>query len=247
MTTSSSLERSPLTPSEVSGTHRRPRGAPRQVLLVESEDDHALAWRKALAPSQVSAVPSLTEARSRFFFPRLGPDLVVIGCGIRSGDTDRDALLAFFTDTSISPETHPIYVDARRCTLETAIALLVFGATVYSGRPWPVPAADRARSTFAEGRLPYDEDELFELAKSVGATEVADRYALTGAHLELLRALLEEDHRRKVAALLGRSHGTVRVQLAQMRDRSQLTTGELVRETYAATAKCMMHLARFAR
>ena len=177
--------------------------------------------------------------------PRRAPDLLLIGCGIRSTDTDRDGLLHFFLETGAAETSAPIYVDARRASLEVTVALLTTGATVRPSLPWAEATdADDVRSTYQHGRGRWTEDEIYALAKTVAATEVADKHNLTGAHLELLRALLEEDQRREVAKLLGRSHGTVRVQLSQMRDRSHLTTAELVRETFGAAAKCMPHLDR---
>ena len=230
-----------------SGTHRRPHWvAPATVLLIEPDDTRALAWRETLAPSRLRRVASLDEARPLLAIPRQLPDLLLFGCAIRDLAMGRDEIVDLFRATGLDG-SQPIYVDARRCTLELAAALLGLGATVRSGVPWGEADGDAARATFARrGRHPFaNSDELYQLAKTIAATEVATRYNLTGAHLELLRALLEEDHRRELAKLLGRSHGTVRVQLSQMRDRSHLTTAELVRETFGASAILMVELAAF--
>ncbi|MAQ18930.1 MAG: hypothetical protein CMN30_29555 [Sandaracinus sp.] len=230
----------------ISGTHRRPRRvAPERVLLIEADDVRALAWRKALAPSLVERVATLEEARPLLAIPRKAPDLLLFGCGIRDLDMSGEEIFRLFMATGLDG-TQPIYVDARRCTMELAAALLGLGATVRSGVPWDDTDGDAARAAFINSGAPIaSSGELYALAKTIAATEVATRYNLTGAHLELLRALLEEDHRRELAKLLGRSHGTVRVQLSQMRDRSHLTTAELVRETFGAAAMLMLELAPF--
>ncbi len=231
----------------VSGTHLRPRrAAPGRVLLIESDDERADAWRKALAPGQVSRVNHLEEAADRLDAHGDVPDLLLIGCAVRGSDTDRDHLVEFFMGNDIVTRS-VLYVDARRCTMEIATAMLTIGAAVRPGNSWEAVSGDWVRLAFATGQSSTSDEETYQLAKNIAATEVADRYNLTAAHLELLRALLEEDHRREVAKLLGRSHGTVRVQLGQMRDRSHLSTAELVRETFGVAAKSMPHLASLVR
>jgi len=226
----------------VSGTHLRPkRVAPGRVLLLESNDGRADEWRKALAPSQVAHVESLEDAERSF--GSAPPDLFLVGCPVRGPSIEPEELLRFLEDTGAALEQTSIYVEARRCTLAGATAMLGLGATVRPGNGWQGVSGDWVRLAYATGRSSTSDDETYELAKNIAATEVADRHNLTAAHLELLRALLEEDQRREVAKLIGRSHGTVRVQLGQMRDRSQLTTAELVRETFGVAAKAMPRLA----
>lgn len=230
----------------VSGTHLRPRrAAPGRVLLIESDDDRAEAWRKALAPGQVTRVTQLEDATGRLDESD-APDLLLIGCAVRGSDMDRDHLVEFFLGNDIVTRS-ALYVDARRCTMEIATAMLTIGAAVRPGNSWEAVSGDWVRLAFATGQSSASDEETYQLAKNIAATEVADRYNLTAAHLELLRALLEEDQRREVAKLLGRSHGTVRVQLGQMRDRSHLSTAELVRETFGVAAKSMPHLASLVR
>jgi len=231
----------------VSGTHLRPkRVAPGRVLLLESDDDRADAWRKALAPSQVTRVTTLEDAADHLSDRSASPNLLLIGCAVRGLAADREELVEFFAGCEVLSRC-AVYVDARRCTMEVATALLTIGAAVRPGNSWEAVSGDWVRLAFATGLSSTSDEETYELAKNIAATEVADRYNLTAAHLELLRALLEEDQRREVAKLIGRSHGTVRVQLGQMRDRSHLSTAELVRETFGAAALSMPHLASLMR
>lgn len=229
----------------VSGTHLRPRrAAPGRVLLVEADEERADAWRKALAPSQVARVESLEPAAVQL--EQQPPDLLLIGCAVRGSETDPEQLIEFFRDREAATRC-AVYVDARRCTMEVATTMLTIGAAVRPGNSWDAVSGDWVRLAYATGRCSTSDEETYELAKNIAATEVAERYNLTAAHLELLRALLEEDQRREVAKLIGRSHGTVRVQLGQMRDRSHLSTAELVRETFGVAAKSMPHLATLVR
>ncbi len=230
----------------VSGTHLRPkRVAPGRILLLESDDERAASWRKALAPGQVTRVESLDDAELRY--ASAPPDLLLVGCPVRGPSVDPEQLLAFFQESEVADARTAVYVEARRCTMASATAMLTIGAAVRPGNSWQTVSGDWVRLAYATGRSTTSDEETYELAKNIAATEVADRYNLTAAHQELLRALLEEDQRREVAKLLGRSHGTVRVQLGQMRDRSHLSTAEIVRETFGVAAKSMPHLSRLLR
>jgi hypothetical protein len=230
----------------VSGTHLRPkRVAPGRVLLLESDDERADEWRRALAPSQVVRVDNLHDAEDRFTAE--APDLLLVGCPVRGPALEPEQLLTFFQESDVAAARSAVYIEARRCTMACATAMLTIGACVRPGNSWQAVSGDWVRMAYATGRSSVSDDETYELAKNIAATEIADRYNLTAAHQELLRALLEEDQRREVAKLIGRSHGTVRVQLGQMRDRSQLTTAELVRETFGVAAKSMPHLAHLVR
>jgi len=230
----------------ISGTHLRPkRVAPGRILLLESSNERAAEWRKALAPGQVARVDSLRDAEEHFATER--PDLLLVGCPVRGPSLEPEQLLSFFQQTDLPAERSAVYVEARRCTMTSATAMLTIGASVRPGNSWQAVSGDWVRLAYATGRSSTSDDETYELAKNIAATEVAERHNLTAAHLELLRALLEEDQRREVAKLIGRSHGTVRVQLGQMRDRSHLTTAELVRETFGVAAKSMPHLSSLLR
>ena len=227
----------------------RPSGvhpcAASRLLVLERPSKVRGDWAEEAVPmGRVETVSTPEHLRLRLHHARSAVRVAaVVGASTARASRSR-LVIALGHAIAEAPVTHAV-ADLRRCDLESATTLLLFGFVLYSDDAGARLQAHRAAwgdETMAH-RWHCAPGAQRRLAKMLGATEVSDRIGLSATQHRMLRALLDTPNAAEVAKVLGVSASTARGHAAAIRAKAGTRSLDTVlREAHDASVECAFQL-----